>query len=38
MAGMGAVMADERMKTPPADMPFDGARMIYGGFALVLDA
>jgi uncharacterized protein YbaA (DUF1428 family) len=26
------VMADPRMKTPPANMPFDGKRMIYGGF------
>ena len=36
-AGMKAVMADERMKTAPADMPFDGKRMIYGGFATILD-
>ena len=36
-AGGAKVMADERMKTPPADMPFDGKRMIYGGFAPVLD-
>ena len=27
---------DDRMK-PPADMPFDGKRMIYGGFESVLD-
>jgi uncharacterized protein YbaA (DUF1428 family) len=26
------VMADPRMKCDPADMPFDGKRMIYGGF------
>jgi uncharacterized protein YbaA (DUF1428 family) len=24
---------DERMKEPPADMPFDGKRMIFGEFA-----
>jgi uncharacterized protein YbaA (DUF1428 family) len=36
-AGMKAVMADERMKTAPTDMPFDGKRMIYGGFATILD-
>ena len=36
-AGMQASMADERMKTAPADMPFDGTRMIYGGFAVLLD-
>ncbi len=28
----GEVMADPRMDSPPADMPFDGKRMIYGGF------
>ena len=27
------VMADPRLKHEPADMPFDGKRMIYGGFA-----
>ena len=26
------VMADPRVKCEPADMPFDGKRMIYGGF------
>lgn len=36
--GWAKVMADERMKTPPADMPFDGKRMVYGGFAPILDA
>ena len=36
-AGMAKVMADERMKTPPADMPFDGPRMIFGGFAVLVD-
>ena len=36
-AGWKAVMDDERMKTPPADMPFDGKRMIYGGFEPIVD-
>ena len=36
-AGMAKVMEDERMK-PDGDMPFDGKRMIYGGFAPILDA
>ena len=37
-AGMAKVMEDERMK-PGAngEMPFDGKRMIYGGFAPILD-
>jgi uncharacterized protein YbaA (DUF1428 family) len=30
------LMADARMR--PDTMPFDGKRMIYGGFATVLDA
>jgi uncharacterized protein YbaA (DUF1428 family) len=29
-------MADERSKAM-GDMPFDGKRMIFGGFAVVLD-
>lgn len=29
---MAKVMADERMKPFEADMPFDGKRMIFGGF------
>ncbi len=29
------MMADDRMK--PQDMPFDGKRMIYGGFAVILE-
>jgi len=36
-AGMAKVMADERMK-PGADIPFDGKRMIYGGFATILES
>ncbi len=31
------IMADERMKPDHANMPFDGKRMIYGGFSLILD-
>jgi len=30
------VMQDPRMK-PEGDMPFDGKRMIFGGFELLLD-
>lgn len=33
----GRMMADERMKQPPADMPFDGKRMIFGGFAPIVE-
>ena len=36
-AGMAKVMEDERMKPGEADMPFDGKRMIYGGFAPIVD-
>jgi uncharacterized protein YbaA (DUF1428 family) len=32
------IMADERMKPDMDNMPFDGQRMIYGGFAPILDA
>ncbi len=35
--GWKAVMADERMKHDHANMPFDGKRMIYGGFEPILD-
>lgn len=34
--GWKKVMADERMK-PDGDMPFDGQRMFWGGFAPILD-
>src|SRR5918996_2739129 len=30
--GMKKAMEDPRMKHDPANMPFDGQRMIYGGF------
>lgn len=31
------VMSDERLKGEMADMPFDGQRMIYGGFRPFLE-
>ncbi len=31
------VMEDPRMKMDMADMPFDGKRMIYGGFMPIFD-
>lgn len=31
------IMADPRMKALGDQMPFDGKRMIYGGFATLLD-
>lgn len=34
--GMKKVMDDARMKD--MTMPFDGKRMIYGGFEMILDA
>jgi uncharacterized protein YbaA (DUF1428 family) len=30
-------MEDERMKPDFANMPFDGKRMFWGGFAPILD-
>ncbi|MEZ5741756.1 MAG: DUF1428 domain-containing protein [Burkholderiaceae bacterium] len=36
-AGMKAAMADPRMQPGNFDMPFDGQRMIFGGFAPMLD-
>jgi uncharacterized protein YbaA (DUF1428 family) len=35
--GNKKVMEDPRMKHAPADMPFDGMRMIFGGFETLLD-
>jgi uncharacterized protein YbaA (DUF1428 family) len=35
-AGMKRVMEDPRMQ-PGGEMPFDGKRMIFGGFAPLLD-
>jgi uncharacterized protein YbaA (DUF1428 family) len=34
--GSRKIMSDPRMKMD--DMPFDGKRMIYGGFAVMLDS
>lgn len=31
------VMKDPRMQTAPSEWPFDGKRMIYGGFAPLLE-
>jgi uncharacterized protein YbaA (DUF1428 family) len=31
------VMADERMKGDMSDMPFDGKRLIYGGFRTIVE-
>jgi uncharacterized protein YbaA (DUF1428 family) len=36
VAGWEKIMADERMK-PEGDMPFDGKRMFWGGFSILLD-
>jgi uncharacterized protein YbaA (DUF1428 family) len=38
VAGWEKVMADERMKPDFDNMPFDGQRMFWGGFAPILDA
>lgn len=35
--GMAKIMADPRMKPDANPMPFDGKRLIYGGFVPVLD-
>lgn len=36
--GMKAVMEDPRLRPETNPMPFDGQRMIYGGFTTVLEA
>jgi uncharacterized protein YbaA (DUF1428 family) len=36
-AGMKKMMEDPRMDPKTNPMPFDGMRMIYGGFAPILD-
>lgn len=36
--GWKKLMEDERMKPDGSPMPFDGKRMIYGGFTPILDA
>ena len=38
VAGWEKVMADERMKPDHGNMPFDGKRMFWGGFAPIVDA
>ena len=35
---MARVMADERMKPGMENMPFDGKRMIFGGFEAIVQA
>ena len=37
-AGNAKVMADPRMAAHPDPMPFDGARLIMGGFETILEA
>lgn len=37
-AGMAAAMKDPRMPQDMSQMPFDGTRMIYGGFTAIVDA
>jgi len=36
-AGMKKVMADPRSKPEANPMPFDGKRLIYGGFSVLVD-
>lgn len=36
--GMKKAMADPRIKEGMDPMPFDGKRMIYGGFQVIVDA
>ncbi|MGF6755768.1 DUF1428 domain-containing protein [Paraburkholderia sp. GAS42] len=35
--GMQAAMADPRLQPETNPMPFDGKRMIYGGFEVIVD-
>jgi uncharacterized protein YbaA (DUF1428 family) len=37
-AGMKQVMADPRVKPDVNPMPFDGSRLIFGGFEMIVDA
>ncbi len=37
-AGMAKVMADPRLQPDANPMPFDGKRMIYGGFEMLVEA
>ena len=36
--GMASAMQDARMKHDPGQMPFDGKRMIFGGFTVLMNA
>ena len=36
--GMKKAMEDPRMQYKPEEMPFDGKRLIYGGFEVIVDA
>ena len=36
-AGWAKVMADPRMKPDVNPMPFDGKRLIYGGFQVLVE-
>jgi uncharacterized protein YbaA (DUF1428 family) len=36
-AGMKKVMEDPRMQPENGEMPFDGKRLVYGGFLPILD-
>lgn len=38
VAGWEKVMADERMKPDHGNMPFDGQRMFWGGFEVIVDS
>lgn len=37
-SGMESAMQDPRMKHDPNQMPFDGKRMIFGGFTVLVNA
>ncbi len=37
-AGMEKVMADPRLQPDKNPMPFDGKRLIFGGFEMILEA
>ena len=37
-AGMQKVFADPRLKPDVNPMPFDGSRMIFGGFEMIVEA
>ncbi|UVJ46188.1 DUF1428 domain-containing protein [Pseudomonas sp. LS1212] len=37
-AGMAKVMADPRLQPDVNPMPFDGQRMIFGGFEMIVNA